>query len=100
MCMARALLRQPRILILDEATASVDFESDALIQQTIREKFADCTMLTIAHRINTIMDSDKVLVLDQGEVAEFDTPEALLSDPTTLFSGLVQEFNSGRNQNL
>ena len=73
------MLRKSRILMLDEATASVDMESDASIQTAIRTAFADCTMLTIAHRLNTIMDSDRVIVLDDGRVVENDEPESLLN---------------------
>ncbi|KAM8924619.1 ATP-binding cassette sub-family C member 2 [Pelodytes ibericus] len=77
MCLARALLRKSKILILDEATAAVDLETDDLIQKTIRSQFSDCTVLTIAHRLNTIMDSNRVMVLDAGRIVEFDMPEEL-----------------------
>ncbi|XP_042311068.1 ATP-binding cassette sub-family C member 3 isoform X6 [Sceloporus undulatus] len=77
-CLARALLRKTRILILDEATAAIDLETDDLIQTTIRTQFEDCTVLTIAHRLNTIMDYTRVLVLDKGAIAEFDTPSKLI----------------------
>ncbi|XP_067948318.1 multidrug resistance-associated protein 1-like isoform X2 [Watersipora subatra] len=90
-CLARALLRKTKILVLDEATAAVDLETDHLIQKTIKTAFADCTILTIAHRLNTIMDSDKILVMDKGMVAEFDTPENLLKDEEGIFSGMVME---------
>ncbi|XP_067029429.1 multidrug resistance-associated protein 1-like isoform X2 [Acropora muricata] len=78
-CLARALLRKSKILVLDEATAAVDLETDELIQQTIRREFADRTVLTIAHRLNTIMDYDRVLVLDEGAVVEFDSPANLMA---------------------
>ena len=78
-CLARAILRRNRILVLDEATANVDPETDLFIQKTIRELFKDCTVMTIAHRLNTIMDSDRVLVLEAGQVREFDEPHVLLS---------------------
>ncbi|TNM94227.1 hypothetical protein fugu_002403 [Takifugu bimaculatus] len=77
-CLARALLRKNRILIIDEATANVDPRTDELIQKTIRDKFRECTVLTIAHRLNTIIDSDRILVLDNGSIQEFDRPLSLL----------------------
>uniref|UniRef100_A0A8C4ECR4 Multidrug resistance-associated protein 1 n=1 Tax=Dicentrarchus labrax TaxID=13489 RepID=A0A8C4ECR4_DICLA len=79
LCLARALLRKTQILVLDEATAAVDMETDNLIQSTIRSQFEDCTVLTIAHRLNTIMDYTRVLVLDKGETAEFDSPSSLIA---------------------
>jgi len=78
-CLARALLRKSKILVLDEATAAVDLETDELIQQTIRREFADRTVFTIAHRLNTIMDYTRIMVLDKGFMMEFDTPQALLA---------------------
>ncbi|XP_056263511.1 multidrug resistance-associated protein 1 isoform X3 [Pseudoliparis swirei] len=79
LCLARALLRKTKILVLDEATAAVDMETDNLIQSTIRSQFEDCTVLTIAHRLNTVMDYTRVLVLDKGEMSEFDSPSNLLA---------------------
>ncbi|XP_029946251.1 multidrug resistance-associated protein 1 [Salarias fasciatus] len=79
LCLARALLRKTKILVLDEATAAVDMETDNLIQSTIRSQFEDCTVLTIAHRLNTIMDYTRVLVLERGRMAEFDSPSSLLT---------------------
>ncbi|KAG0364270.1 ABC transporter type 1, transmembrane domain-containing protein [Gamsiella multidivaricata] len=90
-CLARALLRKTKILILDEATAAVDVETDELIQKTIRKEFKDRTILTIAHRIKTIMDSDKILVLEKGRVEEFEAPQTLLQRPNSLFYQLAQQ---------
>uniref|UniRef100_A0A3P9Q7M5 ABC-type glutathione-S-conjugate transporter n=1 Tax=Poecilia reticulata TaxID=8081 RepID=A0A3P9Q7M5_POERE len=78
LCLARALLRKSRILILDEATAAVDLETDDLIQTTIRKEFSHCTVLTIAHRLHSIMDSSRVMVLDAGKIVEFDSPSNLM----------------------
>ncbi|KAL7746688.1 hypothetical protein RI367_007967 [Sorochytrium milnesiophthora] len=88
--LAAALLRKQRIVIFDEATSATDAETDAIVQRTIRSEFKDCTVLTIAHRIATIMDSDRILVLDQGQVAEFDTPQVLLQNPESAFAKLVE----------
>ncbi|XP_076290649.1 ATP-binding cassette sub-family C member 4 isoform X2 [Lasioglossum baleicum] len=90
-CLARAILRNNRILMLDEATANVDPQTDALIQHTIRKKFARCTVLTIAHRLNTIMDSDRVLVMDKGRMVEYDHPHILLQNSYSQFTSLVKE---------
>ncbi|XP_053366956.1 ATP-binding cassette sub-family C member 3 isoform X2 [Clarias gariepinus] len=89
-CLARALLRKTRILILDEATAAVDLETDDLIQSTIRTQFEDCTVFTIAHRLNTIMDYTRVLVLDKGQIAEFDTPANLIAQKG-IFHGMAKD---------
>jgi ATP-binding cassette subfamily C (CFTR/MRP) protein 1 len=91
LCIARALLKRSRIVMLDEATASCDVTTDAMVQKVIRQVFTDCTVLTIAHRMNTIADSDMIMVLDQGEVAEFDSPQALLKTPGSMYHALVQE---------
>lgn len=88
--LARALLRRSKILVLDEATAAVDVRTDALIQKTIREEFKSCTMLVIAHRLNTIIDCDRILVLDSGQVLEHNTPEELLSNEESAFAKMVQ----------
>ncbi|XP_071508424.1 ATP-binding cassette sub-family C member 4-like [Diadema antillarum] len=90
-CLARAILKKNKVLILDEATANVDPRTDSLIQETIRSKFQNCTVLTIAHRLHTIMDSDRIMVLDAGELIEMDHPYELLRDPKTLFSKLVDQ---------
>ncbi|XP_051141825.1 ABC transporter C family member 5-like isoform X2 [Andrographis paniculata] len=92
--LGRALLKQARILVLDEATASVDSATDNLIQKIIRSEFRDCTVCTIAHRIPTVIDSDLVLVLSDGRVAEFDTPGRLLDNKTSMFFKLVSEYSS------
>jgi len=88
-CISRALLQKPRILLLDEATSNIDYANDQLIQQSIRNNFdQDCTILTIAHRLDTIMDSDKIMVLDKGKLIQFDSPKNLLSDEQGAFYSL------------
>ncbi|XP_039258783.2 ATP-binding cassette sub-family C member 4-like isoform X1 [Styela clava] len=89
-CLARAVLRKSKILVIDEATANVDIRTDGLIQKTIRRKFKQCTVITIAHRINTIIDSDKILVLEEGQVKEFDKPSVLLQKRDGLFASIVK----------
>lgn len=96
LCLARALLRKSRILILDEATAAVDLETDDLIQTTIRKEFSHCTVLTIAHRLHSIMDSSRVMVLDAGRIVEFDSPSNLLTEKGHFYAmakdaGITQE---------
>ncbi|XP_072936036.1 ATP-binding cassette sub-family C member 4-like [Epargyreus clarus] len=100
MCLARAILRSNKILIMDEATANVDPQTDNFIQQTIRRQFASCTVLTIAHRLNTIMDSDRVIVMGSGQVLEFEHPFILLSDPNSNFSSLVRETGKKSSDQL
>ncbi|KAJ1988448.1 hypothetical protein GGI25_005269 [Coemansia spiralis] len=92
-CLARALLKRAKILVLDEATAAIDNSTDAIIQESIRKEFKDCTVLTIAHRLNTIIDSDMILVLDNGKAAEFDTPQSLLAKEDGLFKQLWTKAN-------
>ncbi|XP_024516565.1 ATP-binding cassette sub-family C member 11 [Selaginella moellendorffii] len=89
LCLARSLLRKSKILIMDEATAAVDNDTDQIIQATIRASFQDCTVLTVAHRIQTIIDNDRVLVMEAGRIAEFDTPKNLLKLTDGLFFNMV-----------
>ncbi|XP_029800371.1 multidrug resistance-associated protein 7 isoform X2 [Suricata suricatta] len=95
LCLARALLTDAKILCIDEATASVDQKTDQLLQQTICKRFANKTVLTIAHRLNTILNSDRVLVLQAGRVVELDSPAALRSQPHSLFQQLLQSSHQG-----
>ncbi|CAF4658113.1 unnamed protein product [Rotaria sp. Silwood1] len=90
-CLARALLRKAKILCLDEATANIDMETDRLIQASIRDTCSDVTVITIAHRVQTIVDSDRVLVMDNGRIIEFDTPSNLLENPQSTFAQLVRQ---------
>lgn len=96
LCIARSLLRKPKILVMDEATASIDNTTDAAIQEMIRSNFKNATVLTIAHRLNTILDSDRILVLDDGRIAEFDTPDNLLKLQNGVFKGMVDKSRSAR----
>ena len=91
LCLARALLRNNSILVLDEATANVDHETDESIQLTIRSNFADRTVLTIAHRLNTIIDMDKVLVMGSGRVIEYDEPHILLQNANSEFYSMIKQ---------
>jgi len=93
-------LRKSRVLMMDEATASVDMDNDALIQKTVREAFSHCTTLTIAHRLNTIMDSDKVAFLEDGELAEYGEPDELLKNKKGRFNALVSGSGSMKNESF
>lgn len=90
-CLARAIIRKNIILVLDEATANVDPQTDELIQRTIRNRFSDCTVITIAHRLHTVMDSHKILVMDSGKLIESDSPKALLNNKQSVFYKMAQE---------
>ncbi|KAJ1970529.1 hypothetical protein H4R34_006034 [Dimargaris verticillata] len=89
--LARALVRQSKVIIMDEATASVDFETDHRIQQTIRQEFATATLVCIAHRLRTIIDYDRVMVLDRGHLVEFQKPLTLLRTPDSLFRAMCEK---------
>ncbi|KAL9237369.1 hypothetical protein vseg_011926 [Gypsophila vaccaria] len=91
-CLGRALLRRSRVLVLDEATASVDNATDMILQKTIRTEFADCTVITVAHRIPTVMDCSKVLAISDGELVEYDEPMKLIKKEGSLFGQLVNEY--------
>jgi ABC-type multidrug transport system fused ATPase/permease subunit len=99
-CLARALLRKSKVLVLDEATAAVDLETDDLIQSTIRSEFSDCTVLTIAHRLNTIIDYEKIIVLDNGQITETGRPSDLLADHTSIFYSMAKDAGLVNNGNL
>lgn len=92
-CLARSLLKNPKVILLDEATSSIDYKSDAAIQQTIRDEFSNSTILTIAHRLRTIIDYDKILVMDAGRVVEYENPYVLITDKDSLFYSMCE--NSG-----
>jgi ABC-type multidrug transport system ATPase subunit len=90
-CICRAILSKSQILVLDEATAAVDLQTDKLIQQTIKDNFKDLTVLTIAHRLNTIMEAEKILVMDSGKVMEFAPPLVLLQKQDGYFTNLLKQ---------
>jgi len=93
LCLARALLKKSKVIVMDEATANVDYKTDCVIQETIRTKFRHCTVITIAHRLNTIIDYDRVLVLENGQVVEYDKPDNLLQNECGQFSKLYDGYD-------
>lgn len=94
LCLARAIVEEPRVLVLDEATASVDTQSDSFIQHMLRSRFQNTTLLTIAHRLHTIMDYDLVVVMEKGKCVELDHPARLLEDPDGVFTSFVEAASS------
>ena len=98
LCLARAIVSRPKIMVLDEATSAVDMATDALIQRSIREEFQDSTLIVIAHRLSTIADFDKILVMDDGVGVEFDGPKELVGKEGGVFHGMVEQ--SGERQRL
>ncbi|GLT83652.1 hypothetical protein SLE2022_019290 [Rubroshorea leprosula] len=99
-CLGRVLLKKTKVLVLDEATASVDTATDNLIQQTLREHFSDCTVLTIAHRITSVLDSDMVLLLNHGLIEEYNSPARLLENKSSSFAQLVAEYTTRSNSSF
>nr|UOU03342.1 ATP-binding cassette subfamily C4-4-1 [Brachionus rubens] len=99
-CLARALIKKSKILIIDEATANVDFKTDALVQDAIRECFKDCTVITIAHRLHTIIDNDRILCLSQGKVQNFGRPYELIEDETSVLHDLVNALDKQEREKL
>jgi len=105
LCLARAMVRKSKIVIMDEASASLDFETDQQIRHFVETEFRDCTVITIAHRLNTVMNSDRIMVLDVGQVVEFDSPRQLvknkgffarlLKDASTTHASHRKKINSG-----
>ncbi|KAI3974845.1 hypothetical protein MKX01_004956, partial [Papaver californicum] len=96
-CLGRALLRRSQILVLDEATASIDNATDSILQRTIRTEFESCTVITVAHRIPTVMDSTTVLAISDGKIVEYDEPTKLMNGEGSLFGELVKEYRSHIN---
>jgi ABC-type multidrug transport system fused ATPase/permease subunit len=98
LCLARAILSRPRLLLLDEATSAVDMVTDALIQRSIREEFANTTLLVVAHRLSTVADFDRILVMRDGVAAEFGSPKELLQKEEGVFKSMVGQ--SGEREEL
>ena len=97
-CICRAILRASKVVILDEATANIDVVTEQKIQKLISLEFKGSTMITIAHRLNTIIQSDRVMVLSFGQIVEFGQPATLMNDPASEFSGLLREIEKEEKQ--
>ena len=97
-CLARALLQNTKIILLDEATASIDYLTDRMIQDVIRKEMSGCTVLTIAHRLDTVLEYDRIMVLDNGEIVEFDQPNVLLQKRDGFLSELYLSFQAGKEK--
>lgn len=100
MCLARALLRRNKILVMDEATANVDPGTDEIIQNIVRTKFSTCTVIIIAHRLNTIIDCDRIIVMNNGKMVEIDEPYILMNKPNGVFSGMVAALGLATKERL
>ena len=94
LCLGRALLRRCRVVVMDEASASLDLESDSVMKTVIAREFVDCTVLTIAHRLNTVLSSDRIMVFEAGRLSEFDKPAVLLREKGGLLAQLVEDAQS------
>ena len=99
-CLARALVRNPRILLMDEATASIDMKTDNLIQKMISEEFKNTTVITIAHRLNTIINYDKILVLEKGEVKEYESPKVLVNDENSFLGKSIRKVGKEYSEKM
>ena len=97
-CLARALLQNAKIILLDKATANIDYLTDRMIQNVIRKEMAECTVLTIAHRLDTVLEYDRIMVLDNGEIVEFDQPDVLLQRRDGFLSELYFSFQAGKEK--
>lgn len=97
-CLARAVLLSPKVLLIDEATANVDAETDIFIQKTIRGQFKSSTIITIAHRLNTVLDYDRVMVLEAGRIVEFDAVNRLLELDGGIFGGMLEQQSGNEKQ--
>lgn len=97
-CLARALLQNAKIILLDEATANIDYLTDRMIQDVIRKEMSECTVLTIAHRLDTVLEYDRIMVLENGNIVEFDQPEILLQKRDGFLSELYFSFQAGKEK--